>query len=89
MLCAFSNKYLIENETIKKISNFLYSDYYFLFLLMLTTVIWGLGQVTPGPVIVIGISIMLLLIAFVVVIQRDILPVVPLIFFTMFWTLPR
>ena len=84
MLCAISNKYLIENETIKKISNFLYSDYYFLFLLMLTTVIWGLGQVTPGPVIVIGISIMLLLIAFVVVIQRDILPVVPLIFFTMF-----
>ncbi len=78
------NKYLNESEFIKKISNFLYSDYYFLFLLAFTTIIWGLGQVIPGPIIVIGISIMLLFIAAVVVIQRDVLPVVPLIFFTMF-----
>jgi len=44
---------------------------------------WGLGQIAAGPMAVIGISIMLLLIAAVVVIQRDIMPVVPLALFTM------
>ncbi len=83
MLCA-SNNYIINKDIVKKISNFLYSDYYFLVLLALTTIVWGLGQVIPGPAIAIGISVMLLLIATVVVIQRDVLPVVPLIFFTMF-----
>ncbi|MBE5763136.1 MAG: O-antigen ligase family protein [Clostridiales bacterium] len=79
-----NNKYISESDFIKKVSNFLYSDYYFLSLIILTTIMWGLGQVASGSMIVISLTIMLLLIAFVVVIQRDIMPVYPLIFFTMF-----
>ena len=83
MLCATKNKYIVENNTIKKISNFLYSDYYFLSLVAYVVLIWGLGQVAPGPFVVIGISSLVLVIAGILVLQRDIMPVIPLIFMVM------
>ncbi len=83
MLCAISNKYLIENETIKKISNFLYSDYYFLSIVAYVVLMWGLGQLAPGPFVVIGISSLVLVIAGILVLQRDIMPVIPLLFLVM------
>ena len=84
MLCALDRNYIIENDIIKKISKFFYSDYYFIALFVVTTLFWGIGQMIPGIAIVVGISTMLFEIAAIVVIQRDVLPIVPLIFFTMF-----
>ncbi len=83
MLCAISNKYLIENETIKKISNFLYSDYYFLSIIAYVVLVWGLGQFAPGPFVVIGISSIVLAISGILIIQRDVMPVIPLLFMVM------
>ena len=79
-----NNNYISESDFIKKVSNFLYSDYYFLSLIILTTIMWGLGQIASGIGTVASLTIMLLLISLVVIMQRDVMPVYPLVFFTMF-----
>lgn len=83
MLCAFNRKHIIENDTIKKINDFLYSDYYFLSITLLVVLLWGLGQLATGPVVVVALTIMLLIIAAILVLQKDVAPVLFLALMTM------
>ena len=78
-----NNKYIVDSDLIKKISNFLYSDYYFLTIISFVVLMWGLGLIAPNPCLVIGISVILIAITFILIIQRDILPIIPLIFMVM------
>ena len=83
MLRTTANKYLFNNEKLQKFSNFLYSDYYFLSIVLFVVLMWGLGLIASGPCIIIGISVLLLCIAGILVIQKDVMPIVPIIIMTM------
>ena len=81
MLGAIDNKYIASNIAVQKISNFLYSDFYFLSVVLFIALFWGLGQVVPNGIMsIIGICILLLVISGILILQRDVLPALPLLF---------
>ena len=75
--------YLFESFGNSRISKFLYSDFYFLSVVLLFVIFWALGY-TQGPIFMfIGLACILLLISAILVIQKDILPIIPLLFMAM------
>ena len=79
MLGAINNKYIANNEAVQKISNFLYSDFYILAVVLLIAVFWGLGQIVPNGIMsIMGICLLLLLVSVILILQRDVLPILPI-----------
>lgn len=74
MPSSLERNYLINNSVIKKILSFLYSDFYFLLLIVYSAIFWYIDKY------VIAISIMLLFASIILILQRDIAPVLPIIF---------
>ena len=81
MLGAINNKYFFESFGNSKLSKFLYSDFYYLSIVAFIFLFWGLGQkITDGSMIIWGIAIILVLISALLIIQRDVMPIIPLLF---------
>ena len=78
-----NNKYLFNAYSTSKISKFLYSDFYYLSVVLFFVVFWALGY-TQGPIFMfIGLACILLFIAAILILQKDVLPVIPPLFMAM------
>ena len=68
-----NNKYLIDNSVIEKISKFFYTDYFYLAVIAVIVTCWATYQT------ILGFALIILLSAFILVIQRDVQPVLTLV----------
>ena len=73
MVDYLNQGYIVENKWIQKISNFLYTDYYFLALISLIFICW----VTNA--FLVGLAIIVLLACAILIIQRDVTPIIPIL----------
>ena len=73
MVDYLNQGYIVENKWIQKISNFLYTDYYFLTLISLIFICWLTNA------FLVGLAIIVLLACAILIIQRDVTPIIPIL----------
>ncbi len=78
-----NNKYLFDAYGTLKISKFLYSDFYYISIVLFIVLFWALGYTISPIFMFIGLASILLLCASLLILQKDILPVVPPLFMAM------